>query len=195
MSLIIVTIILPLTSNVSAQDSFTIDVKLLNHKSTHPDNWYEFPENYQLNVSNSTVVCPSNNCKTTLKGLTLTLDEENLFMDVFGDFKLIDDDSNGNLTPKKQNLIEQMSFHFPCHFSDIQETISSKTTKYICSDDDVGNIDRNFNSTHYQYTFRSLFELPSRHYILNATEAKEVRTVFFEGKSVFRNEDGSIEIK
>ncbi len=47
-------------------------------------------------------------------------------MDVLGDFKLVDDNSNGHLTPKKQNLIEQMSFDFPCHFSDIQGAMKER---------------------------------------------------------------------
>jgi hypothetical protein len=39
----------------------------------------------------------------------------------FGDFSLIDDKSNGQLSPKKQKLVEKMSIKFGCTYNDIQE--------------------------------------------------------------------------
>jgi hypothetical protein len=94
--------------------------------------WFDFPENYQLNLSNWTLVCPSSNCKSIIKGEIssprLILDQDSNFMHVLGDFKLVDDISNGHLSANKQELVEQMSFEFSCDFSDIQSEDSHKQT-------------------------------------------------------------------
>jgi hypothetical protein len=53
-----------------------------------------------------------------------------------------------------------------------------------------------FNDTTYPYTFTATFELPSRHLVLNATEAHEKPYLLFSGGHlVFRNEDGNIQVK
>jgi hypothetical protein len=49
----------------------------------------------------------------------LILDQDSNFMHVLGDFKLVDDISNGHLSNNKQELVEHMSFEFSCDFSDI----------------------------------------------------------------------------
>jgi hypothetical protein len=77
---------------------------------------------------------------------------------------------NGQYTPKKKDLIEQMNFDFTCNYQDIQENLLKKTTKYICSEPQEGSITRLFNGTTYPYTFTATFELPLRHLVINATE-------------------------
>ena len=125
----------------------------------------------------------------------LSINEESSTIILVGDFSLIDDKSNGQLSPKKQNLIEKMSFNFGCTFDDIQEDTKKKTTKYICSEPDILDIIRNFNSTHYKYRYTATFELPSRHLVLNATEVHDEPFFFSSGNRVFRNETGQIVVK
>jgi len=116
----------------TVKESFNIDVKLLKPKSVYWYYWFDFPEDYQLNLSNSTLVCPSSNCKSIIKGEISTprliLDQDSNFMHVLGDFKLADDISNGHSSANKQELVEQMSFEFSCYFSDIQSEDSHKQT-------------------------------------------------------------------
>jgi len=88
-----------------------------------------------------------------------------------------------------------MYFDFTCSYQDIQEDLAKKTTKYICSEPQDGSIRRNFNDTTYPYTFTATFELPSRHLVLNATEAHENPYILFSGNLVFKNERGEIEVK
>jgi hypothetical protein len=159
----------------SINDSFSINVDLLKYNHSSHENLYIIPENYELNMSGSTLVCPSNHCETEFKNLGVIVDEEGNFMDLTGDFKLIDNKINGQLDPEAKNLTEQMSSQFPCQLYDIQKGTSNRTTKYICSDkaEDMGSIFRKYNSTQYRYTFTASFELPSKHYTLNATEGKK----------------------
>jgi len=118
-------------------------------------------------------------------------------MTAVGDFALVDDNSNGHFSPKKQNLVEQMSIDFGCSFSDIQEDTKNKITKYICSPSDRDNLDitRNFNSTHYPYRITASFELPSRHLVLNATEEHELPRFAYGGHAVFKDQEGKIVVK
>ena len=90
-----------------------------------------------------------------------------------------------------------MSIDFGCSLSDIQEDTKNKITKYICSRSDRDNLDitRNFNSTHYPYRITASFELPSRHLVINATEAHENPYFAYSGHLIFRNEDGKIEVE
>jgi hypothetical protein len=88
-----------------------------------------------------------------------------------------------------------MDFDFTCKYQDIQEDVAKKTTKYVCSEPQDGSIRRMFNDTTYLYTFTATFELPSRHLILNATEAHENPYLLYSGNLVFKNEDGKIEVK
>jgi hypothetical protein len=161
--------------------SFNIDVKLSKDKSGFGD-WFQFPDKYQFDLSNSSMICPSNDCKSILSVRVenkpafamLSLNENINTMTVVMDFRLVDDQSNGHFTPKKQNLVEQMSFDWACSFSDIQEDTKKKTTKYICSNPEYENIIRKFNSTSYPYEINfASFELPSMHLVLNATEVHE----------------------
>ncbi len=198
-SLALASSVLVPTTAANYGDTFNIEVKLIKHKLFSDDNWFQFPEDYQLNVSNSSLICPSNNCKSNLKfengsTSTLVLEEGTNSMVIIGDFRLVDDQSNGHLTPKKQNLIEQMTYDWGCQFSDIQEDTKSKTTKYICSNPDNEIIIRKFNSTYYPYKITASFELPSRHLVLNATETHG-QTLYSSGHTVFRNADGKIEVK
>lgn len=105
---------------------------LLKPKSVYGYYWFDFPEDYELNLSNWTLVCPSSNCKSIIKGEIssprLILDQDSNFMHVLGDFKLVDDISNRHLSVNKQELVEQMSFEFSCDFSDIQSEDSHKQT-------------------------------------------------------------------
>jgi hypothetical protein len=161
-------------------DTFNIDVNLVRHHDFPDLDWFAFPENYQLDLSNSSSICPSNDCKGNLRFSNYStlnysvsafeLSEDTNSMVMSADFRLVDDVSNGHFTPKKQNLIEQMSFDWACSFSDIQEDIKKNTTKYICSNPENENIIRKFNSTGYPYTITATFELPSRRLVLNATE-------------------------
>jgi len=92
-----------------------------------------------------------------------------------------------------------MNFNFNCRYQDIKEDSAEKTTKYICSEPQDGSIRRTFNQTSYPYKFTATFELPSRHLVINATEAHEYPYIVLFGSSnehtVFRNTDGKIEVK
>jgi hypothetical protein len=116
---------------VTVNDTFDIDLILSKGKpspiqfagGSDDSVWYELPDNanYQFDVSDSSIVCPSNQCKITSyadKMLFITMDNG---MALAGKFNLVDDKSNGPLTPKKQKLIEQMYFDFKCNYQDIQE--------------------------------------------------------------------------
>lgn len=185
-----------------AKDSFNIDVNLSKGKpspiktsSEDRSVWYELVDNNQLDVSNSSIVCPSNECKMTSYADRMIFISGDDYMALAGNFNLVDDKSNGHLTPKKQKLIEQMNFDFQCKFQDIKEDTAKKTSKYICSDPQEGSIRRNFNDTTYPYKFTATFELPSRHLILNATEEHENPYLLYSGNLVFRNENGETEVK
>lgn len=92
-------------------------------------------------------------------------------MTLVGSYRLQDDISNGHFTPKKQELVENMDIMFVCSFNDIQEDLKNGITKYICSDKLAARgLTRVFNHTSYPYTFSASFELPSRHFVLNAEE-------------------------
>jgi hypothetical protein len=77
----------------------------------------------------------------------------------------------------------------------LEEDSAKKTTKYICSDPQDGSIRRTFNDTTYPYTFTATFELPSRHLVLNATEAHEQTLFVTPGHVVFKDGDGKIEVR
>lgn len=163
--------------NVFAGDSFNVDVNLSKGepspiKTSSEDNsvWYELIDNNQLDVSNSSLVCPSNECKMTGYADRMIFISSDNYMALAGKFNLEDDKSNGQYTPKKKDLVEQMNFDFTCNYQDIQENLTKKTTKYICSEPQDGSITRLFNDTRYPYTFTATFELPSRHLVINATE-------------------------
>jgi hypothetical protein len=91
--------------------------------------------------------------------------------------------------------ISWLHFDFKSNYQDIKEDHEKKTTKYICSEPQNGSIRRNFNDTTYPYTFTATFKLPSRHLVLNATEAHENPYFLFSGDLVFRDEDGKIVVK
>jgi hypothetical protein len=167
-------VILP---SVFAGNTFNIDVNLSKGKpspikTSSEDNsvWYELVDNNQLDISNSSIVCPSNQCKMTGYADRMIFISGDDYMALAGNFNLVDDQSNGHFNPKKQKLIEQMDFEFNCRYQDIQENSAKKTTKYICSDPQDGSIRRTFNDTMYPYRFTATFELPSRHLVINATE-------------------------
>jgi len=183
--------------NVFAGDSFHIDANLENNRHfPKGSNWYAIPLN-NLNLSNSSVVCPSNDCKTTVIDGLLTLDKNGSKMVVVsGDFRLVDNKTNGHFGPEKQNLIEKMDFSFVCGFSDIQEDTAKGTVKYICSPTSrhIGlDIVRSYNLTHYPYNFAATFELPSKHLVVNATEDHEPRLRIVH--QTFIDKDGKIQAK
>lgn len=140
------------------KDSFIVDVILSKGKpspikTSSEDNsvWYELIDNNQLDVSNSSIVCPSNQCKMTSYADKMIFISGDDYMALAGGFNLVDDQSNGQFNPKKQKLIEQMNFNFNCRYQDIQEDPTKKTTKYICSEPQEGSIRRTFNQTTYPY--------------------------------------------
>jgi hypothetical protein len=180
-----------------AGDTFNIDVNLSKSdsmfKSDDDDKWYQFPDDYQLDFSNSSLVCPSNQCKTTLDVHSFLVGDS--AMSMVANLQLVDDGTNGHLTPKKQKLIEKMQFSFSCKYQDIQEDLMKKTTKYICSEPDDATISRNYNDTTYPYKFTATFELPSRHLVINANEAHENPYFMYSGDLVFKDEDGKLQVK
>jgi len=176
-AIIILFLIVISVPSVFAGNTFNVDVKLSKGssspiKTSSEDHsvWYELIDNNQLGVSNSSLVCPSNDCKMTAYADRMIFISSDNYMSLAGKFNLEDDKSNGHFTPKKKNLVEQMDFEFTCNYQDIQENLTKKTTKYICSDPQDGYIRRLFNDTTYPYTFTASFELPSRHLLINATE-------------------------
>jgi len=63
-----------LVPSAFAGDAFNVDMNLPKSKpspiiesgnETTSSDWYDFPDNYQLDVSNSSIVCPPNECKIT----------------------------------------------------------------------------------------------------------------------------------
>ena len=181
-----------------SKDTFNIDAKLLEYE-LFGDLAGKFPENYELDLSNSSIVCPSNDCKAVIKDFSVIVNEDSSSLTATGEFNIVDDGSNGHLTPKKRNLVEQSLFRYTCGLSDIQEDIVKKTTKYICAEPQVDDILRNFNNTHYPYTVTSSFELPSRHLVINAIELHQDPGFLYlfadDQRTVFRNESGDIEVK
>jgi hypothetical protein len=167
--------------NVFAGDSFNLDVNISEQytpllQMAESDIWHKLPDNtnYTLNISNSSIVCPSNQCKGIPRTMTFAVTPDFYqSMNLIAFFKLVDDKSNGHFTPKKQALVEGMTMNFYCKFQDIQEDIVKNTTKYICSEPASGYITRTFNNTIYHYTFTATFETPSGHLVLNATEKHE----------------------
>jgi len=153
--------------NALKVEGFTIDTDL--KKSQFPD-MYDFPSKVMINLSDNKDLCPSGQCEIMMDGkstfLLFSLNEAGHYMDMSGDVRLKDDITNGNLTPKKQNLVEQIHLGFQCSFTDIIE--EKGMTKYICNGD-TGIVMRNYNSTTFSYPFSASFELPSMHYSLNAT--------------------------
>lgn len=141
-------------------------------------NNYGIPKDL-FKISNNSKICPSNQCKIIPppgpalhpSGMFLGLNEEGNLMLLMGFFRLQDDITNGHFTPKKQKLVEDVSLSFMCTFDDIQENVKNGTTKYLCSHGSTYGITRDFNNTDYPYTFSASFELPSRHFVLNATES------------------------
>lgn len=185
-----------------AKDSFNVDVFLSKGKPspivTSEDDhsvWYELVDNNQLDISNSSIVCPSNQCKMMAYADRMIFIGADDYMALAGGFNLVDVESNGHFNAKKQKLVEQMNFDFACHYQDIQEDSVKNTTNYICSDPDNGSIRRNFNDTTYPYKFTATFELPSRHLVMNATEAHENPYFAYSGHLVFKNEYGKIQAK
>jgi hypothetical protein len=185
-----------------ARDTFNVDVILskgspspIKTSSEDSSVWYELVDNNQLDISNSSIVCPSNQCKMNAYADRMIFISSDDYMALAGGFNLVDDPSNGHLNPKKQKLIEQMDFNFNCRYQDIQEDSAKKTTKYICSEPDNGSIRRNFNDTTYPYKFTATFELPSRHLVINATEAHENPYFAYSGHLVFKDEDGKIQVE
>ena len=108
-------VLLPSASGNSG-DSFNVDMNLPkgkpspvmeSGKESTSSVWYDFPDNYQFDVSNSSIVCPSNQCKITEDEMIFKTDDNDGSMSLYGDFNIVDDKSNGNFGPKKQNLIEK----------------------------------------------------------------------------------------
>ncbi len=95
----------------SAGDAFNVDRKLWRYdtlgENIENESWSAFPVSNVLNISNSSLVCPSNQCKITEDEMTFNTDDNKDFMKLVGDFNLVDEQSNGHLGPKKQNLVEK----------------------------------------------------------------------------------------
>jgi hypothetical protein len=141
---------------------------------------YDFPKDGIFEISNNSKICPSNQCKlipnskvtSTPSGMFLAFSEEGNSMTLAGYYRLQDDITNGHFTPKKQKLVEGVDFFFICLFDDIQEN-KNGTTKYLCSDEYTTNgATRTFNHTSYPYVYSASFELPSRHFVLNAEDVE-----------------------
>jgi len=99
--------------SASAGDAFVVDVNLSNGKPSpiqfedeiQDSVWYELPdeENYQLDISNSNIVCPSNKCKVTSYTDKIIFTSSDNYMALAGKFNLVDDQTNGHFTPKNKN--------------------------------------------------------------------------------------------
>lgn len=143
------------------QASFKIDAILENSTVI---NFYDLPEKYVIDLSN-TKVCPWDHClvksNNYVDRFILNFDKINKFMSLSGSFRLHNDQTNTPFTPS-----EIIGASFFCNFDNVIEKNGS--AKYVCSDD-KGGLTRTFNNTSYRYNFSSSFEIPSKHYILNAT--------------------------
>jgi hypothetical protein len=100
---------LPIASGNSG-DTFKIDVNLSKGRpspiiTSSEDHavWYELADNNQLDVSNSSVVCPSNECKMTSYADRMIFISSDDYMALAGKFNLVDDNSNGQFNPKNKN--------------------------------------------------------------------------------------------
>ena len=171
--------ILFLSLNVNA-NAGTIRIEGILDEPDRTSKTYGFPKDGVFEISNNSKICPSNQCElipntrvvtSTPTGMFLAFSEDGNAMTLAGYYRLQDDITNGHFTPKKQKLVEDVSFLFLCTFDDIQEDLENGTTKYLCSDQHaIFGATRTFNHTTYPYTFSASFELPSRHYVLNAEE-------------------------
>jgi len=188
-------------SGIPGGNTINVNTKLWRYdtifKPSKNESYSAFPVNRVVDLSNSSIVCPSNQCKITEDEMIFKTDDNDGSMSLYGDFNIVDDKSNGHFGPKKQNLVERMNISFGCRYQDILEDPVKQTTKYICSEPNntYAYIERSYNNTLYPYRFTATFELPSRHLVLNATEAHEKTLNVFPGHVVFRNEDGKIELK
>jgi hypothetical protein len=119
--------------------------------------WFAFPENHPLDLSNSSIVCPSNQCKIISDEMVFVTGDDSMILK--GDFNLVDEQSNGHFVPKKQKLVEKMYIEFGCDYQDIQEDLAKNITKYICSEpqNTYPHIGRSFNDTLYPYRFTATF--------------------------------------
>ena len=153
---LVVLVTVSLNSVIASQrfDTFLIDTQLS-------------VNNYSIELGNESRICPSNDCKIIVANWFF--DREGslksthlLYINV--DFRLHDNKTNGHLTPKKQELVEQMSLEVFCPIQDIEE--NGTTTKYICHDSSIASFFNGFNHTSYNYNANMTFELPSRHLIV-----------------------------
>jgi hypothetical protein len=168
-------LVLSLSANAYAG---TIRIEGILEESDKISKTYDFPKHGIFEISNNNKVCPSNQCKlipntkvtSTPSGMFLASNGDSMMLTGF--YRLQDDITNGHFTHKKQKLVEGIDFMFSCVFDDIQENLKNGTTKYLCSDKSTlfGGAARSFNNTNYPYTFSASFELPSRHFVLNAEE-------------------------
>jgi hypothetical protein len=167
--------------NVSAQSKLRLDAILpeeisAGDPSSDNSHFYTSPPAWKLkaNITGAGKICPSNYCKMVDDESTngLSLATQPTSMRFWGDFRLMDNVSNSKLTPMKKALVENIVIESSCDIIDIQEDQNSNTTKYICGKStDYIPLIRKLNDTNYTFRNMSLiFELPSRHLVVEAIE-------------------------
>ncbi len=147
--------------NVFAEDTFKID-SILTHDF---DTYYNFPKQTPLILSGNHEMCLSNDCKMIYDkpvddygfgGVTSNVESNKMILNGF--FKLTGSGYKGIL-----------GLTFQCESIDTKTT-DVGTTKYVCngSNGNITPVDEQ-NCCAYYYDFTALFELPLRHFMLNAT--------------------------
>ena len=171
---ILVTMYSGLNSYVMGSESFHIDTTLKEGLKIGSKVRYHFPAptDNTINLSNSKAVCPSKNCVVKFNSpydLSLSFDKNSSYMSLDGYFRLQDNQTNGHFSPEIQHLVENMRIWFGCGVNDVIEVHGR--TKYTCIAEDTGaTLARVFNSSISNYNYSTSFELPSMHFVLNATE-------------------------
>jgi len=158
---IIVLSLLTIFPKVLAEDTLKIDTIL-----THDfDTYYEFPKQTQLILSGNHDMCPSNDCKMIYDkyveefiGSGLILNVEPNKMTLNGYFKLAGGEYKGI-----------MGLLFKCEPIDTGTNAELGTTKYVCYEGSGSFLPEDELLGSYNYDFTASFELPSRHFMFNAT--------------------------
>jgi hypothetical protein len=147
--------------NAFAEDTLKIDT-ILDHDF---DTYYNFPKQTPLILTGNHDMCPSNDCKMIYDksvddygfgGVTLNVEPNKMTMNGF--FKLTGSGYKGIL-----------GLTFQCESIDTKTT-DVGTTKHVCngSNGDITPVNEESCCAYY-FDFTASFELPSRHFMLNAT--------------------------
>jgi hypothetical protein len=121
--------------------------------------------------SDGSKICPSNHCTMIFNNLLPSVFIGDTLVTINAFFRLQDNNTNGNFTPKKQALVEDMNMFFSCNPYDIKEDVEKGKTDYYSKDTNSFYFNRSFNNTGYYYYAPVItFESPTNHLVISAQE-------------------------